>query len=96
MIDGLFDCRRTEHATALLDEVINSDMKLSYKKFDAIMLRLSAVGDLGAIHRLSEHMRRFLQCCDVETICNHSEEEHRPEKEMSAVVIPAAVSCYCG
>jgi len=59
MIDGLFDCGRTEHATALLDEVINRDMKLSYKKFDAIMLRLSAVGDLGAIHRLSEHMRRF-------------------------------------
>ncbi|PUZ77726.1 hypothetical protein GQ55_1G397000 [Panicum hallii var. hallii] len=59
MIDGLFDCGRTEDASALLDEVINRDMKLSYKKFDAIMLRLSAVGDLGAIHRLSEHMRRF-------------------------------------
>ncbi|GJN22349.1 hypothetical protein PR202_gb09904 [Eleusine coracana subsp. coracana] len=59
MIDGLFDCGRTEDATALLDEVINCDMKLSYKKFDAIMLRLSAVGNLGAIHRLSEHMRRF-------------------------------------
>ncbi|CAN6279922.1 unnamed protein product [Urochloa humidicola] len=59
MIDGLFDCGRTEEASALLDEVINRDMKLSYKKFDAIMLRLSAVGNLGAIHRLSEHMRRF-------------------------------------
>ncbi|CAL5054431.1 unnamed protein product [Urochloa decumbens] len=59
MIDGLFDCGKTEEASALLDEVINRDMKLSYKKFDAIMLRLSAVGNLGAIHRLSEHMRRF-------------------------------------
>jgi len=59
MIDGLFDCGRAEDASALLDEVINRDIKLSYKKFDAIMLRLSAVGNLGAIHRLSEHMRRF-------------------------------------
>lgn len=59
MIDGLFDCGRTEDATNLLDEVINHDMKLSYKKFDAIMLQLSAVGNLGAIHRLSEHMRKF-------------------------------------
>ncbi|XP_062221939.1 pentatricopeptide repeat-containing protein At1g73400, mitochondrial [Phragmites australis] len=58
-IDGLFDSGRTEDATALLNEVINRDMKLSYKKFDAIMLRLSAVGNLGVIHRLSEHMRRF-------------------------------------
>jgi pentatricopeptide repeat protein len=58
MIDGLFDSGRTEDATTLLDEVINRGMKLSYKKFDAIMLRLSAVGNLGAIHRLSEHMRR--------------------------------------
>ncbi|XP_040377345.1 pentatricopeptide repeat-containing protein At1g73400, mitochondrial-like [Oryza brachyantha] len=59
MIDGLFDSGRTEDATSLLDEVINRGMKLSYKKFDAIMLQLSAVGNLGAIHRLSEHMRRF-------------------------------------
>ncbi|XP_037448340.1 pentatricopeptide repeat-containing protein At1g73400, mitochondrial-like [Triticum dicoccoides] len=59
MIDGLFDCGRTEDATTLLDEVINHDMKLSYKKFDSIMLQLSAVGNLGAIHRLSEHMRKF-------------------------------------
>ncbi|TVU28592.1 hypothetical protein EJB05_20114, partial [Eragrostis curvula] len=59
MIDGLFDCGRTEDATILLDEVINHDMKLSYKKFDAIMLQLSAAGNLGAIHRLSEHMRKF-------------------------------------
>ncbi|KAL5207693.1 hypothetical protein ABZP36_032128 [Zizania latifolia] len=59
MIDGLFESGRTEDATALLDEVINSGMKLSYKKFDDIMLRLSAVGNLGMIHQLSEHMRRF-------------------------------------
>jgi pentatricopeptide repeat protein len=59
MIDGLFDCGRAEDATALLDEVMNRDMKLSYKKFDAIMLQLSAVGNLSAIHRLSEHMRKF-------------------------------------
>jgi pentatricopeptide repeat protein len=58
-----------------IDEVIDRDMKLSYKKFDAVTLRLSAVGNLRAIHQLSEHMRRFLQCCYVETICNHSEEE---------------------
>ncbi|XP_038975593.1 pentatricopeptide repeat-containing protein At1g73400, mitochondrial-like [Phoenix dactylifera] len=59
MIDGLFNCRRTDDACLLLEEVINHGMKLPYQKFDAILMRLSAIGNLHAIHRLSEHMRRF-------------------------------------
>ncbi|XP_038973448.1 pentatricopeptide repeat-containing protein At1g73400, mitochondrial-like isoform X1 [Phoenix dactylifera] len=59
MIDGLFNCGRTDDACLLLEEVINHGMKLPYQKFDAILMRLSAIGNLHAIHRLSEHMRRF-------------------------------------
>lgn len=59
MIHGLFDSGRDKEARLLLDEVIDRDLKLPYQKFDSIMSRLSAVGDLQGIHRLSEHMRRF-------------------------------------
>lgn len=85
MIDGLFDCRRAEDASALLDEVINRDIKLSYKKFDAIMLRLSAVGNLGAIHRLSEHMRRFYNVAMSRRFAITQ------KKEMSAITIDVLV-----
>jgi pentatricopeptide repeat protein len=36
-----------------IDEVIDRDMKLSYKKFDALTLRLSAVGNLRAVPYIS-------------------------------------------
>nr|XP_043613507.1 pentatricopeptide repeat-containing protein At1g73400, mitochondrial [Erigeron canadensis] len=59
MIEGLFGCERTEDACALLEEVLNKGMKLPYQKFDAFLMQLSSIGDLRAIHRLSEHMRKF-------------------------------------
>ncbi|XP_020597383.1 pentatricopeptide repeat-containing protein At1g73400, mitochondrial [Phalaenopsis equestris] len=59
MIDGLFGCGRAEEACFLVEEVIDRGMKLPYKKFDSLMSRLSEIGNLQAIHRLSEHMRRF-------------------------------------
>lgn len=59
MIDGLFSCERVEDACSLLNEVIDHGMKLPFQKFDALMLRLSEIGNLQAIHRLSDHMRRF-------------------------------------
>ncbi|KAK8928610.1 Pentatricopeptide repeat-containing protein [Platanthera zijinensis] len=59
MIDGLFGCGRVEDACFLLDEVMDRGMKLPYKNFDSLMMRLSEIGNLRAIHRLSDHMRRF-------------------------------------
>ncbi|KAG8375928.1 hypothetical protein BUALT_Bualt09G0010000 [Buddleja alternifolia] len=59
MIEGLFGCGNTKDAIFLLEKVINKGMKLAYQKFDAFLMELSAIGDLHAIHRLSEHMRRF-------------------------------------
>ncbi|XP_009783457.1 pentatricopeptide repeat-containing protein At1g73400, mitochondrial [Nicotiana sylvestris] len=59
MIEGLFDCNATEEACFLLEEVVSRGMKLPYRKFDSFLMRLSAVGDLRAIHKLSEHMRTF-------------------------------------
>nr|GEX40882.1 pentatricopeptide repeat-containing protein At1g73400, mitochondrial [Tanacetum cinerariifolium] len=59
MIEGLFGCERTEDACALLEDVLNKGMKLPYQKFDSFLMRLSSIGDLRAIHRLSEHMRKF-------------------------------------
>lgn len=59
MIDGLFCCERVDDACSLLDEVIDQGMKLPFQKFDALLLRLSEIGNLHAIHRLSQHMRRF-------------------------------------
>lgn len=59
MVEGLFGCNKTRDAMSLLEEVTNRGMKLPYKKFDTFLMQLSAVGDLRAIHRLSEHMRKF-------------------------------------
>ncbi|XP_073028802.1 pentatricopeptide repeat-containing protein At1g73400, mitochondrial isoform X1 [Primulina eburnea] len=59
MIEGLFGCSNAKDASFLLKQVINMGMKLPYVKFDAFLTQLSKVGDLGSIHRLSEHMRKF-------------------------------------
>ncbi|CAD5175839.1 unnamed protein product [Musa acuminata subsp. malaccensis] len=59
MIDGLLSCCRAQDACFLLDEIIDRGIKLSYSRFEAILLRLSEIGNLNAIHRLSEHMRKF-------------------------------------
>ncbi|KAJ4959473.1 hypothetical protein NE237_026584 [Protea cynaroides] len=59
MIEGLFGCDKREDACFLLEEVVNKGMKLPYQKFDVFLKQLSVIGDLRAIHALSEHMRRF-------------------------------------
>ncbi|KDP38221.1 hypothetical protein JCGZ_04864 [Jatropha curcas] len=59
MIDGLFRCNKVEDACLLIEDVANKGMKLPYKMFDSFLMQLSAIGDLRAIHKLSEHMRRF-------------------------------------
>lgn len=59
MIEGLFGCNKVEDACFLVEDVINKGLKLPYRKFDSFLMQLSAVGNLQAIHRLSEHMRRF-------------------------------------
>ncbi|CAL5392872.1 unnamed protein product [Camellia sinensis] len=59
MVDGLFGCNNTEAACILLEEVVNRGMKLPYRKFDSFLKQLSDIGDLQAIHRVSEHMRKF-------------------------------------
>ncbi|GMH03917.1 hypothetical protein Nepgr_005756 [Nepenthes gracilis] len=59
MIEGLFRCNKVEDACFLLEDVLNKGMKLPYRKFDLFLMQLSVVGDLHAIHRLSEHMRKF-------------------------------------
>ncbi|KAI3822236.1 hypothetical protein L1987_09823 [Smallanthus sonchifolius] len=59
MIEGLFECGRKEDACGLLEEVLNMGMKLPYQKFDSFLMQLSSIGDLRAINRLSEHMRKF-------------------------------------
>lgn len=59
MIDGLFSCERVDDAYCLLDEVIDRDMMLPFKKFDALLMKLSEMGNLKGIHRLSDHMRKF-------------------------------------
>ncbi|KAK7364163.1 hypothetical protein VNO80_12608 [Phaseolus coccineus] len=59
MIEGLFSCNKIEDACFLLEEVINKGIKLPYQKFDSFLMQLSVLGDLQAIHRLSEHMRKF-------------------------------------
>ncbi|GAV79691.1 PPR_1 domain-containing protein/PPR_2 domain-containing protein [Cephalotus follicularis] len=59
MIDGLFGCNKEEDACFLLEDVVNNGLKLPYRKFDAFLMKLSVIGDLQAIHRLSEHMRKF-------------------------------------
>ncbi|KAK9079639.1 hypothetical protein SSX86_001312 [Deinandra increscens subsp. villosa] len=59
MIEGLFGCERTKDACDLLEEVLNMGMKLPFQKFDSFLKQLSSIGDLRAINRLSEHMRKF-------------------------------------
>ncbi|KAL3634357.1 hypothetical protein CASFOL_021411 [Castilleja foliolosa] len=59
MIEGLFGCDNNKDAMFLLERVIDMGMKFPYKKFDSFLLKLSEIGDLQAIQRLSEHMRRF-------------------------------------
>ncbi|KAK7270680.1 hypothetical protein RJT34_26010 [Clitoria ternatea] len=59
MIDGLFKCNKMEDACFLLEEVINKGIKLPYRKFDTFLMQLSGIGDLQAIHRLSDHMKKF-------------------------------------
>lgn len=59
MIEGLFDCNKVEDACLLLEEVVNKGMKLPYRNFDSFLMQLSVNGNLQAIHRLSEHMRKF-------------------------------------
>lgn len=59
MVDGLFDCNKMEAASSLLEEIVNRGMKLPYQKFDSFLKQLSGIGDLQAIHRLSEHMRNY-------------------------------------
>ncbi|KAK9149498.1 hypothetical protein Scep_008255 [Stephania cephalantha] len=59
MIEGLFNSDKIEDACGLLEEVVNMGMKLPYRKFDAFLMQLSSLGNLRAIHRLSEHMRKF-------------------------------------
>lgn len=59
MIDGLFNCNKVEDACFLLEDVVNKGMKLPYQNFDSFLMQLSVIGDLRAIHRLSEHMRMF-------------------------------------
>lgn len=59
MVGGLFDCNNMEAASFLLEEIVNRGMKLPYQKFDSFLKQLSGIGDLQAIHRLSEHMRKY-------------------------------------
>lgn len=59
MIEGLFDSNKTQDACCLLEEVVDRGMKLPYRIFDSFLAKLSAIGDLQAIHRLSDHMRKF-------------------------------------
>lgn len=59
MIEGLFGCDKNEDASFLLEDIVNKGMKLPYQKFDLFLMHLSGIGNLRAIHCLSEHMKRF-------------------------------------
>lgn len=59
MVDGLFECSRPEDACLLLDEIMERGLKLPYRKFEGLLGKLSEIGNLQAIHRLSEHMGKF-------------------------------------
>ncbi|KAJ4713626.1 Pentatricopeptide repeat-containing protein [Melia azedarach] len=59
MIDGLFGYNKVKEACFLLEEVVDKGLKLPYRKFDSFLMQLSVLGDLRAIHKLSEHMRKF-------------------------------------
>ncbi|KAL8142479.1 hypothetical protein V2J09_015511 [Rumex salicifolius] len=59
MIQGLFGCGKVDDAYGLLEEVVSRGMKVPYRTFDVFLEKLSELGNLHGIHRLSEHMRRF-------------------------------------
>ncbi|KAM7278854.1 hypothetical protein ACFE04_005988 [Oxalis oulophora] len=59
MIEGLFGCNKVEDACMLLDEIVNINLKLPYRNFDAFLMHLSVSGNFRAIEKLSEHMRKF-------------------------------------
>ncbi|EOY18931.1 Pentatricopeptide repeat (PPR) superfamily protein [Theobroma cacao] len=59
MIDGLFSCNKVEDACFLLEDVVNKGLKLPYPKFDSFLMQLSTIGNLQAIQKLSDHMRKF-------------------------------------
>ncbi|CAI0552802.1 unnamed protein product [Linum tenue] len=59
MIDGLFHCNKMEDACCLVEEIVDKGMKLPYRQFDSFLMQLSVTGNLKAIHKLSEHMRKF-------------------------------------
>ncbi|XP_048229956.1 pentatricopeptide repeat-containing protein At1g73400, mitochondrial [Ricinus communis] len=59
MIDGLFGCNKVQDACLLIEDVMTKGMKLPYQKFDSFLMKLSEIGDLQTIHKLSEHMRKY-------------------------------------
>ncbi|KAF8111326.1 hypothetical protein N665_0076s0303 [Sinapis alba] len=59
MINGLFECHREKEACFLLEEVVNKGLKLPYRAFDSFLMRLSEVGNIKVIHKVSEHMKKF-------------------------------------
>ncbi|CAN6935427.1 unnamed protein product [Brassica oleracea var. botrytis] len=59
MVNGLFDCGREKEACFLLEEVVSKGMKLPYRAFDSFLMRLSEVGNIKVIHKVSEHMKKF-------------------------------------
>ncbi|CAN7130205.1 unnamed protein product [Brassica rapa subsp. narinosa] len=59
MVNGLFDCGREKEACFLLEEVVSKGLKLPYRAFDAFLMRLSEVGNIKVIHKVSEHMKKF-------------------------------------
>lgn len=59
MVNGLFDCGREKEACFLLEEVVSKGMKLPYRAFDTFLMRLSEVGNIKVIHKVSEHMKKF-------------------------------------
>ncbi|XP_068653069.1 pentatricopeptide repeat-containing protein At1g73400, mitochondrial [Aristolochia californica] len=59
MIEGLFGSSKVEDACLLLEDVVNQEIKLPYQRFDSFLMHLSELGNLRAIHTLSEYMRKF-------------------------------------
>ncbi|KAL0701642.1 hypothetical protein Bca4012_057764 [Brassica carinata] len=59
MINGLFECHRDKEACFLLEEVVSKGLKLPYRAFDSFLMRLSEVGNIKVIHKVSEHMKKF-------------------------------------
>ncbi|CAN1795401.1 Pentatricopeptide repeat-containing protein At1g73400, mitochondrial [Linum perenne] len=59
MIDGLFYCNKIEDACFLIEDLVDKGMKLPFRQFDSFLMQLSVTGNLKAIHKLSEAMRKF-------------------------------------